>query len=225
MKKISNLNNISKENMDLIKRYFSNEVIREGFLLRFEKDEILNSSDQPFSFFLLILSGRVKIYMNHENGNQSIVHFAHKHDFLGELELLSGDFEEREIVAQTSTVCFAIPMAKAKEILLTDTNFLNKISAYLVTKLYTRTNRLTEASNYKLINSLSFFILQMEQDNLYQEKNKEVAAYLNVSYRHLTYTLKKLQEDRIISKVRNGYIILDKKTLQKYANVLHEFDS
>lgn len=187
----------------------------------YDKDEIIMSHGHENDMLYIILNGKVKISRILENGNRSIIHFAKSGDFIGELELLGAEDDPREVIAKTSTTCFGISVFEYRTYLLNDVLFLNHLSKYLASKLLDRTNRMGDGSNYQLIHRLSAFILDAEVNGIYKEKHTEVSEYLNVSYRHLTYTFKRLIDEGTLLKAGNSYSILDRNALTKYAGYVH----
>lgn len=218
-KKISTKTN-QEASLDFSEMFSSPKDIEFQFFT-FNKDETIMSQTKENKMLYLITDGKVKVSRILENGNQSIVHFAKPKDLIGELELLGVEEEPREVKAQTEVECLGISVVKYQSYLLNDVVFLNYLSTYLASKLLDRTNRLGDGSNYQLIHRLSAFILEAQVNNVYNEKHTEVAEYLNVSYRHLTYTFKRLLDENILVKKKRLYIITNPKRLEEYAGYVH----
>lgn len=218
-KKISTKTN-QEASLDFSEMFSSPKDIEFQFFT-FNKDETIMSQTKENKMLYLITDGKVKVSRILENGNQSIVHFAKPKDLIGELELLGVEEEPREVKAQTEVECLGISVVKYQSYLLNDVVFLNYLSTYLASKLLNRTNRLGDGSNYQLIHRLSAFILEAQVNNVYNEKHTEVAEYLNVSYRHLTYTFKRLLDENILVKKKRLYIITNPKRLEEYAGYVH----
>ncbi|MEG0327697.1 MAG: transcriptional regulator YeiL [Erysipelothrix sp.] len=202
-------------------KMFSTPKDIEFKIFTFNKDETIMSQTKDINMLYVIIDGKVKVSRILENGNRSIVHFAKPGDFIGELELLGVEDEPREVKAQTEVKCLGISVIKYQSYLLKDVVFLNYLSTYLALKLLDRTNRLGDGSNYQLIHRLSAFILEAQVNNVYKEKHTEVAEYLNVSYRHLTHTFKRLMDEKIIIKKQRSYVIINLERLSDYAGYVH----
>jgi len=67
-------------------------------------------------------------------------------------------------------------------------------------------------------------LLETAVDDHYQEKMTETAEFLGVSYRHLTFTLKRFKEQELVEKQAYGYHI-NAKALQDYVNQKHKGSS
>ena len=67
---------------------------------------------------------------------------------------------------------------------------------------------------------LAKFILQYSIDNIFTFQLNDCADILNTSYRHLLRVLKKFCSDQILSKTRNGYLIMNRSLLLQSAGEL-----
>ena len=183
----------------------------------FEKGQHIIRHDEGTETLFILLQGKAKIYLLHEDGKQLIVHFVHKGELIGELSLLGVEERTKDVVAQIDCICLAIPLADYKERLLTDISFLQQLNVYLAKKMLNRTERFGQGLNYPLLNRLAAFILYTENEGLYHEKHTEVAEYLSSSYRHLLHTFEQLREKNIIIKEKRGYRIIDRTELERLA--------
>lgn len=183
----------------------------------YQRGEKIVRYDQGTDKLFILLEGKAKIYMIHEDGKQSIIHFMHPGELIGELTLLGVEEQTKDVVAQTTCLCLAIPMEEHQGELLRDVLFLQQLSVYLAEKLLSRTNRFSEGLNYPLINRLAAFILYTESAGYYREKHTEVAEYLSVSYRHLLHTFQQLRSEGVITKEGPGYRLNDRQKLAKLA--------
>ena len=178
-------------------------------------DQIIPFGQAETPLFFLI-EGTVKIYLYHENGTRSIIHFAQAGDILGELSLLGVEEQSKEVIAQSNCTCIVVPRDKHEQLLL-NLAFTRALNVYLAQKLTDRTFRLTHALNYPMINRLAAFILFAENDGIYHESATEIAEYLSTSYRHLMHTFKQLRELKLLSKIGTSYKITDRRRLEAYA--------
>jgi len=83
-----------------------------------KNDTIIHKEDEGESFFSL-LSGRVKIVLDDDEGKEIIVGILHDHEFFGELSLLDGQPRSATVVALEPTETVAI---KRKDFLKQLTN-------------------------------------------------------------------------------------------------------
>lgn len=169
--------------------------------------ESIISYHKPLQKLYFLVQGKAKIYMLHENGKSSLIQFLQKGDWIGELTLLEIEKQQKEVIAINECTCLSIPMDVAKKELLTESEFLLFLNRYLGKKLLKRTEFFARNQNYELKNRLASYILLTECDGIYREKHTETAEFLGISYRHLLYTLKKLQDENYIYKSKHGYKI------------------
>ncbi|WEG73083.1 transcriptional regulator YeiL [Vagococcus intermedius] len=183
----------------------------------FTKGERIIRYNSGTDMLYILLEGKAKIYVLHEDGKQSIVHFVQNGELIGELSLLEVEERTKDVIAQTECVCLAIPLQDNREKLLNDVVFLQQLSYYLAEKVLNRTERFSEGLNYPLMNRLAAFILYTENDGFYHEKHTEVADYLGVSYRHLLYTFEQLRDNQVLKKDKPGYWIQNRAKLEALA--------
>lgn len=163
-----------------------------------------------------IMKGRAKIYMVHEDGKRTLIQFLEDGNFIGELTLLEIEKQPKDVIAINECYCLSIPLSTAKETLLSDNQFLIYLNRYLGNKLLIRTEFFAKNQNYELKNRLASYILLTEIDGIYSEKHTETAEFLGTSYRHLLYTLKKFEDEKLLFKQKSGYLI-DYNSLRRLA--------
>lgn len=175
--------------------------------------EIYNPKDQVIYFdkditrLRFLLEGKAKICLIHENGNQSIVHFVHPGEFVGELTFLEIEKEHKNIFCISECTFISVDMDEARRILKSDSDFLYKLSQFIGDKMLRRTSFNSKNQNYELRNRLAAYILETQHNDIYNEKHTETAEYLAVSYRHLLYTFKEFIDDGLLIKLKKGYKI------------------
>lgn len=203
-----------------VKRLMGIPLEKVAHLELFQRGERIIRYDQGTEMLYVLLEGKAKIYMIHEDGKRSIIHFMRSGELIGELSLLEVEERTKDVVAQSNCLCLAIPLKEARA-LLEDQTFLKQLNIYLAKKLLTRTDRFSQGLNYPLINRLAAFILYTESEGVYQERHTEVAEYLSVSYRHLLHTFQLLRESGLIVKETPGYRIINQAKLEKLAKDIH----
>lgn len=154
-----------------------------------------------------LLKGKAKIYMIHEDGKRSLIQFLKEGSFIGELTLLGIEKQPKDVIARNQCICLSMPLSTAREQLLTNNEFLLYLNRYLGNKLLRRTEFFAKNQNYELKNRLAAYILLTENNGIFSEKHTETAEFLGTSYRHLLYSLKKLEQEQVVTKQKQGYSI------------------
>jgi CRP-like cAMP-binding protein len=165
----------------------------------------------------LILSGMVKIYIDHENGRRSILDFAGKGDWLGELSLFRQEDYIKENKVMEDVVCLEFGLDRLKEICQKDAEVSYYFASYIANKLMVRSYRLSEYLNYSLEKRLASFILKYQQNGKYTIPHTDVSEYMNISYRHVLFVIKKFCDDGILKKDK-GYRIMDYERLKEISD-------
>ena len=201
-------------------KLFTTEIKKYVEVHTFLNKELLSKEGSPLPYLFYLVSGKAKIYMTHENGRRSLVHFAAAPCFIGEMGLLDVEPFAKGIEAMETCVCLALPLNICKDMLMSDPEFLKNLSISLGYKAIYRSENLAKSFAYPFENRFAAFILTTEQNGIYREKHTEVAEYLNVSYRHLLYTLQDFIAQGWIEKRARNYILLDRDALQRLAQYI-----
>lgn len=185
-----------------------------GVERRFPKGKNIFKSSESISHCYLILSGMVKIYIDHENGRRSILDFIGKSDWLGELSLFCDEDYIKENKVVDDAVCLEFDLEELKNMCKKDAKTSFYFASYISNKLMVRSYRMSEYLNYSLEKRLASFILKYQQDGRYYISHTDVSEYMNTSYRHILFIIKKFCDGGILKK-DNGYIITDFKRLEE----------
>lgn len=186
---------------------FSTGTLEQSSIYEFSHNELIQEEAGTLTHLYVILEGKAKIIKSQANGKRSILQFLHSGDFIGDLTLVSAEKTTKEVLAIGPTVCLAIPIDHAKQVLMQDIEFVKTISRYIGEKLIRRMEHFSINQTYKLNYRLALLLLEVAVAGIYQEKLTETAEYLGVSYRHLTYTLKTFRESDCVYRDSGGYRI------------------
>lgn len=188
----------------------------------YEANEYIVRYNEPIQKLRYLVSGKAKITMIHEDGNQTIVYFIRPEEYIGELTFIDIEKEPKNVIAIGECICLSVPMNEAIQELIHDDKFLLRLNRYVGMKLLDRTWFSSKNQNYELKNRLAAYMLMMENNGIYKVKHTETAEYLGVSYRHLLHTIRILKDEGVIEKYQQGYKlnIQDLKVLAKDIEIL-----
>ncbi len=161
----------------------------------------------------------LKVYIDHENGRRSILDFAGKYDWLGELSLFCVETDIKENRVLDDTICLKFDINNLRQICKENAEISYYFATYTSNKLLMRSYRMSEYMNYSLEKRLASFILKYQNDGKYNIPHTDVSEYMNISYRHLLFVIKKFCEDGLLIKEK-GYIITDIEKLEEISNSL-----
>jgi CRP/FNR family putative post-exponential-phase nitrogen-starvation transcriptional regulator len=186
---------------------------------QFNRGEFIFKEGSIPEYLYLIVEGKAKLYITHENGKVSLLNFVEAPSLIGELELLGVEQYSIGVQTSTKTICLAIPMHICKSQLLEDPVFLRHLSIFLSKKTHHLSFKSVQTQIYPLENRLASFILMSAEKDFYKEKHTEVSEYLGVSYRHLLHVISQFCKASLIKKHERGYLILDRERLQQLAKI------
>ncbi|SMP60224.1 cyclic nucleotide-binding domain-containing protein [Anoxynatronum buryatiense] len=182
------------------------------------KDHIIYANRLVPRLYLL-MKGKAKISVTHEDGGSSIVYFVKPNELIGELSLIDIEDRPKDVISIGTSLCLSVPMDVAKSTLIKDAQFMLDMSRYIGTKLIERTWFNAKQQHYELKYRLAAYILLCECDGIYNEKHTQSAEYLAVSYRHFLHTLSQMKAEGLIKKEKKGFAF-DREALEALAEVM-----
>jgi CRP/FNR family putative post-exponential-phase nitrogen-starvation transcriptional regulator len=183
----------------------------------FPKGTHIYHAHLPVNQCYYIISGIVKVYIDHHNGKRSVLDFFNSGDWLGEISIFTHEdtIKENQVLEEVHCLEFDLDMLQKHCNSSAETSFY--FAQYLANKLIARSYRMSEYMNYSLVEKLAQFIIQYEENGIYSISHTDASEYLNVSYRHVLYIIKKFCDQGILKKEKN-YKITDYIQLEKYVS-------
>lgn len=200
--------------------FFNNEIssviLKNGKKRTFKKNHNIYKINSKITHCYFILSGTIKIYIDHKNGRRSILDFVVENDWLGELSLFCNESDIKENKVLQEIECLEFDIDKLQALCMENAKVSFYFASYISNKLLTRSYRMSENLNYSLENRLATFLLQHQQKGVYNINHTDVSEYMNVSYRHVLYVIKQFCANGILAKDKEkGYILLDMEKLKQ----------
>jgi CRP/FNR family putative post-exponential-phase nitrogen-starvation transcriptional regulator len=200
----------------VLKNEIPSEIFETGTKKTFIKGSNIYKINSSVTHCYFMLSGTVKIYIDHKNGRRSILDFVGDNDWLGELSLFCNESEIKENKVLQDVECFEFDIDELRKLCKENAKVSFYFASYISNKLLARSYRMSESLNYSLDIRLASFILQHQQNSFYNISHTDVSEYMNVSYRHVLYVIKDFCELGILSKEKGkGYIISDIEKLKQ----------
>lgn len=192
-------------------------IIFENRIKRtFIKDSNIYKINSSVTHCYFLLSGTVKIYIDHKNGRRSILDFVGSNGWLGELSLFCNESDIKENKVLQDVECLEFDLGELRKLCQEDAKISFYFASYIADKLLSRSYRMSESLNYSLDVRLASFVLQHQQKCIYNISHTDVSEYMNVSYRHVLHVIKKFCELGILVKEKGkGYIISDIEKLKQ----------
>lgn len=200
------------------KALFSFDITPYAREVEYLKGEtILNIGDESGKL-IYILSGSSRCSFIYPDGGIAQLDYAPSPAFYGEMEMLGIQRYTSFVEAVTDCKGYSIDLGGCRNKLLGDPVFLCNLARYIALKLF-RVNSVSASNmSFPLKKRLSSYILDMESDGVYSVSHTDTRAYFSVSYRHLLFVFKELEEEGCIKRIGRGkYMITDRRGLEKEA--------
>lgn len=201
-----------------IDRYFETDIKDDVYLVKFEKNETIQSTGDQVDVLYFLVDGSVKVNKSQMDGKSKMICIVNAFDMLGDIEIFADMDYVNDIVALKDTYCLGLNLTMYKEILLADPIFV-KYMAKSLAKIVLLNN---ESSSFNMLNSLetrvATYILLSAKNKCFRENLTHLAEQLATSYRHLLRVLSGLCDKNILKKEGRDYIIVDENKLKEMSD-------
>lgn len=196
----------------------------------YKKGEDLLIAGNEMKYFYFIVEGKVKIFNTLENGKSVLLRFGQPLSDLGSLELLNEDRTIHSCVQSLhGTYVIIIPFDEIEKYVLDDVTFLKYIIRKLGHKLSTLSNAASINMTYPFKNRFASYLISItdESDNkrvgeIKMTKLTELSTFLGTSYRHLNRVIKELEDEKIIKRTDNSFLIMNYEKLKELSGGFYE---
>lgn len=183
-------------------------------VLRFKRNEYLFRQGHASGYILLIISGRMKVFVTSPDGKSLLFCFYSGGGILGEVEFATGrEIASTSVQAITDVACICIPLTRYQTVLKNNPAFLNAMNGALAAKFLRSTQNSAAAILQPLEQRLCAYISMTSESSRFVEKLTEVSELLGTSYRHLLRTLDNLCHQGVLEKAAKGYTVTDPASL------------
>ena len=196
--------------------------IEELDILTYNKREYLISETDPLEDMYFILSGKIKVYKEYENGKTLLLQFVDGLCTMGDVEYINGLTHATGSVSAVNEVkLFKISYEELDKRYKTCYEFREYMIRHLSMRFLSSHSKTGLNLIYSVETRLASYILSMKNKtakNIVMLKNlQELSDNLGTSYRHLHRTLKELSDKQIIKREKYMITILDINKLEKLA--------
>jgi CRP-like cAMP-binding protein len=196
---------------------FEQEFIKYGKQVSFKKKDTPFLNDELFSYFYIVLKGKIKNYqINLQSAKEQTLFIYRQGDMFDTLILL--DSKKHDVLYEVleDSELLELPIEKVREWLRTNEQFNRHFFPYLASQMRHTEELASDLSLYSTLERLSKLLLQNIDPNdkyhfkLLQNLSRIEIANLIGTIRHVVERhIKKLQKDNIIKKDKKNIFIKD----------------
>lgn len=214
--------------INTIQPYISQEALEAIFappvhsllqLHYFDKNEQIITESSAVKYLYLVLEGDARVSPSSEEGKIGFLEFIYPGDIIGDIEYFSKDAYYHNVIALSSCIYLAIPVALIDSHFNKNINFYRFICENMASKLKRTSASYSRAMLYPLKNRLAMFIIEesIRVDSLVIDLSpSQIAAYFGVTPRHLRRVLNELIREDLITKELGHISIRNRHTLERY---------
>ena len=230
MEKLQDLNRLKKYYLTYhMDKLFAIDWLKEFELIKVNRLEYICFQEEELDYLWFLVEGRAKVVKGLANGKTLLLSFYEPLEVIGDVELIQAIPAACTVQALNTCYLLALPMEQFRTTLQKDIKVLNFICRTLSEKLDHISNNSSINLLYPLENRLASYIdkvaVELNQNKglrCFNENLTQLAELLGISYRHLLRTLNSLCHEEILSRQKEGYIVMNEERLKMLSGALYK---
>ncbi|MBQ1274419.1 MAG: cyclic nucleotide-binding domain-containing protein [Cellulosilyticum sp.] len=230
MKKLQDLEQIEQYyHRYKMERLFTLNYLNEFELIKVNRLEYICFQEELMEYLYFLVEGRAKVFKSLANGKTLLISFYEPFEVIGDVELIREMSAVCTVQALETCYLLALPIEKFRMSLQKDIKLLNFVCNALAEKLDHISHNSSINLLYPLENRLANYIdmtaVRLEKSDrgrCFNENLTQLAELLGISYRHLLRTLNGLCQGQILTRQKEGYIIINEVELKKLVEVIYK---
>ena len=206
-----------QDNLNELYHRFLTKTDRNIFkTLSFKSGEFIIMEGDIIDSFYFVVSGKIKVLRNYENGKTLLIRVYDSFTILGDVEYFLNIVASCSVQTQGEVKLIKIPYAYIDKEYRKDSTFLYNILVHTSSKILLTSDQTSNNLMHSLDTRFSSYLLSLSSKNnniVYIPSLGDIANNLGSSYRHLTRTIKKLADKGVIMKTKKRIEIVDRKLL------------
>lgn len=210
LKKIPLFSNFNNDQLDLL--------YKAGLTKNYPKGSILVSQHGPGDTFYIVISGRVKVTLLHEDGNEIVLYILKEGDFFGELSLLDKEPRSASVISLTETSLFLITQGRFKQLVSSNSEILEKVLQCICKRLRDANETIKNFACLDAYERTLFVLQQLAQiqgtrkgnyiEIFHVPTHEEISKTVGVSRETISRIIQALKKDnKLISYTRRKIIL------------------
>lgn len=200
-----------------LKHIFNVNIEANCRLFYFEKGDLICQKDREIRYVYFLVEGKTKIFVDQPNGKSYLLRTEEAISLYGDIEAFERDSYTANVEALSDCFCIAIPIRYIRNNFRQHPPYLK----YMCHTLSYRLRTISQMSAANLLHPLKNKVagyLMLYKDNDSNEISlpnsySDISDNLGTTYRHLSRTLRQMEEEGIIHKDNKVIRILDLEKL------------
>ncbi len=198
---------------------FTERAKKGLFIRKFSTGATVSYEGLQVKTLSIVLSGRLRVVASSLDGNHAVVDYINEGDLLGDIEYFQADENIHAVIAKSAAVVLEVPYEIIDQELKHHAPFLFFLSKKLAIKLKASSLAHSKHLLYSTKVQLCKFLVEMadiENSDVLQVKNVELAQRLGSTDRHIRRLVGELCDENLLEKVGRGQLrILSREELRK----------
>ena len=190
-------NNITEE--------IKNELIAAGKIKTFQPGSFVFKENDTSDLIYIIVEGKCEVLIRDDTDSMKIIETLGEGDIFGEMGLFLGDRRSASVKAKTLVEAVYFKESEFLKAISKIPEFNLTVMTTLVERLNKANKKIIEMQNYKEINAVCIFLVELIKDNSDEDSIKfdalEASFKLNIPIGQLIKVLYKLEKQGIILKL------------------------
>lgn len=206
----------------LLDNVLSKHKIEDLAIMKYKRGDKIIVEGNPIDEVFFLISGKIKIYKDYENGKTLLIQFVKGLCLMGDVEYITdGDTATGTVEAVSDVFLVKLKYEDLYEKYNENNEFKDYLTKHVISRFMSSDSKIMINLIYSVDTRLASYILSMLGDDeeifLTLGNLQDLSNNIGTSYRHLHRTFKMFVEDGLINKVGNKIEIINKPKIIELA--------
>ena len=195
-----------------------NILYKAGVINKSEKGNIIVHQHEPGDTFYIVISGRAKVTLLHEDGKEIVLSVLKEGDFFGELSLLDNEPRSANVIIVEDTALFSLTRTQFYQLISARPNILRKVLKEICTRLRDADEKIGSLAFLDVYGRTIRILQQMAHDQGIKTRNgieilnapthQELSGMVGASREAITRIIRILRENKNLVSYNRRKVIL-----------------
>ena len=195
----------------------------------YDRGEHIFREGDPSDFFVVVASGRAKVYRHGPDGHDVILEMFGPGGPLGAVAAYESRPYPASAAALEATTCLLIPRQSFFDLLERHPSLVRGLLGSLSLRLIQLTTRLTEMTSGRVQSRLARLFLKLSDQVGRDERGgvfvpvgltrQELADMTGTTIESAIRTMSRWAKDKVVRTEKDGFVVLDRQALRKFAEL------
>ena len=189
-----------------------------GIIKQFAKGCTIVKQNDPGNTFYIVISGRAKVTLIHEDGKEIVLSIFKKGDFFGELSLLDNEPRSANVIIMEDAVLFLLTRVQFHQLIISRPEILGKVLKEICSRLRNTNEKLGSLAFLDVYGRTIQILQQLAHERGLKTKNgieilqapthQELSSMVGASREAITRIIRLLRENKNLVSYQRRKVVL-----------------